>query len=96
MSNAVGCFQLGNLAHDIVQGIVQLFAAVWNAVNFSTAMCEAALLRLNDFEESSCEGSQSTEAIGSEVVFPIKLANSRRYMEIAQLRLVDTIKVPVT
>ena len=32
MSNAVGCFQLGNLAHDIVQGVVQLFVAVQHAV----------------------------------------------------------------
>ena len=73
---AAGFLQLGNLAHDIVQGVVQLFAAVRHAVNFSMSMCEAALLRLNDFEESSREGSQSTEAIGSEVVFSILVANS--------------------
>ena len=46
MSIAAGFLQLGNLAHDIVQGVVQLFAAVRHAVNFSMAMCEAALLRL--------------------------------------------------
>ena len=78
MSNAVGCFQLGKLAHDIVQGIVQLFAAVWNAVNFSMAMCEAAQLRLSDFEESSREGSESAESVAREVVFSVKGCRSRR------------------
>ena len=76
MSIAAGFLQLGNLAHDIVQGVVQLFAAVRHAVNFSMAMCEAAQLRLNDLQESSREGSQSTEAIGSEVVFSILVASS--------------------
>ena len=76
MSIAAGILQLGNLAHDIVQGVVQLFAAVRNAVNLSMAMCEAALLSLNDFEESSCKGSQSTEAIGTEVVFSIQVASN--------------------
>ena len=78
MSNAVGCFQLGNLAHDIVQGIVQLFVAVWNAVNFSMSMREAALLTLYDFEESSREGSESAEAVAREVIFSVKGCRSRR------------------
>ena len=84
MSIAAGILQLGNLAHEIVQGVVQLFAAVRNAVNLSMAMCEAALLRLNDFEESSREGSQSTKPIGSEVVFSIKVASNRRQIEFAE------------
>ena len=78
MSIAAGFLQLGNLAHDIVQGVVELFAAVRNAVNLSMAMCEAALLRLNDFEDSSCEGSESAEAVAREVVFSVKGCRSRR------------------
>ena len=90
MSIAAGFLQLGNLAHDIVQGVVQLLAAVRNAVHLSMAMCEASQLRLKDFEESSREGSQSTEAIGSEVVFSIQVASNWRQMEIAEVRTVNS------
>ena len=55
MSITAGFLQLSDLAHDIVEGVVQLFVAVQHAVNFSMAMCKAAELRFNDFEESRRE-----------------------------------------
>ena len=40
-------------------------------MNLSMAMCKVALLRLNNLEDSSREGNQSTGAIGIELVFSI-------------------------
>ena len=78
MSIAAGFLQLGSLARDIVQGVVQLLSAGRNAVSLSMSMREAALLTLYDFEDSSREGSESAEAVAREVVFSVKGCRSRR------------------
>ena len=83
------------LLRYVCQALKQAAGTIRNAVHFPVAVCKAACLSLDALEQRRDEVGQAPQAIGSIVVLPEERTSRRLDSEVAELRLVHSIQVPV-